>query len=232
MHHKSGIIFFFQQDQFCTERLSQMKRSKAVSKKPDKYEWHFLLFFEHNFHKYDSTHATLHSRFDDHLSHSECHHQSQSESDQRCDGDSHMRCICIWSRTRATSLQYYISRLKIVFHYAALNPKNRNSIQRNENSLWKQKQKKFQHRNAKCCEIASGLSRQNLVVVMGNRMKTKFRWWVDFSSMTSKSIWSCDSLPWNSRRQKDLKVRCLSTQNRKHGMNIEVPLRQKQIIYS
>lgn len=116
--------------------------------------------------------------------------------------------------------------------YAALNQNNRNRVQRNENSLWKQKQEKFQHMNAKCCETASGLSRKDLVVVLGNRMKTKFRRWVDISSMTSKSIWSRDSLPRYSRRQKDLKVRCLQTQNGKHGMNHKISLRQKQIIYS
>lgn len=116
--------------------------------------------------------------------------------------------------------------------YAALNPNNRKCFQRDEISIWKQKQEKLQHWNAKCRSALSWLSRQNLVVVMGSRLKEKFTRWMDQPSMTSQSFRSCDSLSRNSWRQKDLKIRCLPTQDRKHGMNQKIPFRQKQIIYS
>lgn len=67
---------------------------------------------------------------------------------------------------------------------------------------------------------------------MGNRMKEKFTRWMDQSSMTSQGFRSRDSLSSDSRRQKDLKIRCLPTQDRKHGRNQKISVGQKQIILS
>lgn len=213
MHH----TFSLKRDQFFTENLSAMKRSKVVLKKSDKSESHSLLLSVLNSQKYVQTHSTSHTHIHSDLTLNAHVDNPQAQPDQRNNTFHGLWCLCIRSGQSTRFLQ-------ITFPPYALNHRNWTFFQNDERQVWKQEQEKIQHLNENCCATLSWSSRQNLVVVMGSCRKEKFKWWMDQSQMTSKSIRPCNSLSRNSWRQKDLKICCLSTQDREHGINQKIPL--------
>lgn len=203
MHHRlKHLTFFLRQDQFFTENLSAMKRSKVVWKKSDNSESHSLLPLVLNSQKYVQTHSTSHTHSHSDLTLNAHVVNPQAQSDQRDNTIHGLWCICIRSGKSTRILQ-------ITFPLYALNHRNWIFFQNDERQVWKQEQEKIQHLNANCCATVSWLSRQNLVVVMGSCRQEKFKRWMDQSQMTSKSIRPCNSLSRNSWRQKDLKICCV-----------------------
>jgi len=93
MHH----TFSLKRDQFFTENLSAMKRSKVVLKKSDKSESHSLLLSVLNSQKYVQTHSTSHTDFHSHLTLNAHVGNPQNQSDQWYNKIHGLWCICIWS---------------------------------------------------------------------------------------------------------------------------------------
>lgn len=101
MHH----TFSLKRDQFFTENLSAMKRSKVVLKKSDKFESHSLLLLVLNSQKYVQTHSTSHTHLHSDLTMNAHVDNPQAQPDQRNNTFHGLWCLCIRSGQSTRFLQ-------------------------------------------------------------------------------------------------------------------------------